>query len=335
MKNNLRSALIIMLCGAGLFTGCQKKLAADEVANSDVKVLVAVRAVKIITGEVEDVLTLTGRTEALKKQKLYAPIAGKVILMSLIEGSTVKAGDIVAVIQTKESIASTEGAYLLMKNARTDEEKQQANRMVELAKQGENSVTVRAKLSGIVVSRLTSEGEYVAESQELLTILDPTSMQFVADLPLKDLMHVSHTARAYVSLPILPGSELPVVISTIKPQVDVQSQTAKVVMKFIGLSASVLQSLKTDIAGTARIVTGTHARALLVPKSAILRNDETNARSIVTFGTDSMARNVDVEIGGMKDSLVEIRSPQISDGSPVVVEGNYALPDSTRITLIH
>ena len=280
-------------------------------------------------------MTWAWSCEAVKKQKIYSPIAGKVIAMSLIEGSVVKTGDIVAVIQTKESIASIEGADLMLKNAKTDEEKQQANRMVELARQGENSVTVRAKLSGIVVSKLTSEGEYVAESQEMLTILDPSSMQFVADLPLKELMHVSHTARAYVSLPILPGNELPVVISTIKPQVDVQSQTAKIVLRFVGLNAAVTQSLKTDIAGTARIVTGMHNRALLVPKSAILRNDETNAHSIVTFGPDSMAKNVEVDIGGRKDSLVEIRSSQISEGSPVVVEGNYALPDSTRITLIH
>ena len=74
---------------------------------------------------------------------------------------------------------------------------------------------------------------------------------------------------------------------------------------------------------------------MLVPKSAVVRNDETDERTIMTFGADSIARSMDVVVGPMLDSMISIESSELKPGMNVIVEGNYALADSTRITLIH
>jgi multidrug efflux pump subunit AcrA (membrane-fusion protein) len=86
--------------------------------------------------------------------------------------------------------------------------------------------------------------------------------------------------------------------------------------------------------GTARIVTGLHKGVFIVPKSAVLRNDETNAYSIVTFTADSLACSLPVEIMGMTDSTVAITNHGLKDGMSIITEGNYALADSTRITVV-
>ena len=83
--------------------------------------------------------------------------------------------------------------------------------------------------------------------------------------------------------------------------------------------------------GVARIVTGRHAGVLIVPKPALLRNDETDAYTVVVATADSLARIVQVGVGSRTDSTAEVSARGLLPGMRVVVEGNYALADSTRI----
>ena len=85
--------------------------------------------------------------------------------------------------------------------------------------------------------------------------------------------------------------------------------------------------------GTARIVTGIHPHALLVPRSALLRNDENNTYSVVTVTFDSLALSVPVTIGVLTDSTAEITGGTLEPGTQVITRGNYALADSTRVTI--
>jgi multidrug efflux pump subunit AcrA (membrane-fusion protein) len=81
------------------------------------------------------------------------------------------------------------------------------------------------------------------------------------------------------------------------------------------------------------IVTGTHRNVLLVPKNALLRDDETNTCSVVTVTPDSLARAVAVVAGASTGDVVEVAAPELRQGVRVVVEGNYALPDSAKLSI--
>lgn len=83
--------------------------------------------------------------------------------------------------------------------------------------------------------------------------------------------------------------------------------------------------------GVCRIFTGVHHNVLIVPKTALLRNDETETYSVVVVQPDSVARIIPVTLGVLADSLAEVAGTGLVPGMPVVVEGNYALPDSTRV----
>jgi multidrug efflux pump subunit AcrA (membrane-fusion protein) len=73
---------------------------------------------------------------------------------------------------------------------------------------------------------------------------------------------------------------------------------------------------------------------LFVPKTALLRNDEDNSFSIVIITADSLAKVIPVVVGTITDSSSEVRAENLHPGMPVVIEGNYALPDSTRLTIV-
>jgi multidrug efflux pump subunit AcrA (membrane-fusion protein) len=137
-----------------------------------------------------------------------------------------------------------------------------------------------------------------------------------------------------VTFSSIPGAEIAASVVAIDPSADPQSQSVRAHLAFGRLEPAERAVMKTDMFGTARIITGMHKGVLLVPRSALLRNDETNETSIVIVTPDSLAVTLRVTAGTVGDSLVEVASPALHEGQLVIVEGNYGLPDSTRVRVI-
>ncbi|HZK76608.1 MAG TPA: efflux RND transporter periplasmic adaptor subunit, partial [Candidatus Kapabacteria bacterium] len=279
----------------------------------------------------------TGHTEATKQEKLVAPIAGRVLTLNGLPGDVVNAGELIATIQSKEAQSSQEGAQVMLAQATTPAERAQAERMVALAKKDQNGMQVRSTISGLIATRSANPGEFVAEDQELLSIIAESDIAFVADVPLFDMPRVRIGEAATISLPTLGANAAPIEarVFSIKPQADSSSQAAEVVFQFRNLPPSLVHALRTGITGTVTITFDVLRNAMLVPKSAVLRNDETNERAVVIFGADSISRSISVQTGPELDSLISIQSDSLRPGMNVITVGNYALADSTRITLSH
>ena len=331
----MKTFLVSLLFALSLIVlSCAKKTASDEEEGGSVKATVAVKTTSLHRGDMAAVVESVGKVDALRKQKLFSPVAGRVTSLTALEGAAVAAGEVLAVIQTKESQAAIAGAEALVRLANTEEQKAEAQKALDLAKSSENSVAVRASFSGTVSSRSISEGEFVSENAELFSVIDFSTLVFVADVPARDLPSLSVGQHATINLQSLTGRDLPAAVEAINPQTDFTSQTLKVRLKLAGAKSNLMKLLKTDMIGTARIVTGLHKGVFIVPKSAVLRNDETNAYSIVTFSADSLALSLPVEIAGMTDSTVAITNHGWKEGMSIITEGNYALADSTRITVV-
>jgi multidrug efflux pump subunit AcrA (membrane-fusion protein) len=314
--------------------GCGKKAASeDEAGGEHAKATVAVKSASVRKGDMEIVVRATGRVDALRKQKLFSPVAGRVTSLTALEGVTVQSGDVLAVIQTKESQASILGAESLLRSAKTDEQKAEAQRALEYAKSSENSVSVRASANGVVSTRSISEGELVAENAELFTIIDLSTLMFIADVPARDLPSLALGQQCSILLQALSGKPLSAKVEAINPQSDAMSQTVKVRLKLLQDDPAKRRLLKTDMIGEVTITTGMLKGVFIVPKSALLRNDETNSYTIVTFTPDSLSISVAVEVRGMTDSTVAIGNHNLKEGMNVITEGHYALADSTRITV--
>ena len=331
----MKTVPCIALLALSLITfSCAKKAASEEDEGGNVKATVAVKITALHRGDMATVVQSVGKIDALRKQKLFAPVAGKVTSVTALEGTPVTAGEVLAVIQTKESQAAIAGAESLVRSAKSPEEKTEAQKTLDLAKASGSSVAIRASFGGTVSTRSISEGEFVSENAELFTVIDFSTLIFVADVPARDLSSLSVGQRASISLQTLAGKNLQATVDAINPQTDLSSQTLKVRLRFTGSSPDLMRLLKTDMIGTAAIVTGLQKGVFIVPKSAVLRNDETNTYSVVTFNTDSLALGFPVEIAGLTDSTVAITNHELKEGMSIITEGNYALADSTRITVV-
>jgi membrane fusion protein, multidrug efflux system len=329
----IRYPLVIGLILA-VVAGCRKTQSDDESeGTSNVKPVVAVKIAKITSGDAVLSITAFGKTDALRKEKVYAPIAGRITVLNVFEGARVKSGEILAVIRTKESQAAILGAEAMVRSARNAQQKAEAENALALAQSSDKSVNVTAKFKGFVSTRSVSEGELVIENAELMTVLDLSTLDFQADVPLRDVSDVHAGQRSTIRFQSIPDKIFVGEVDAINPQTDFQSQTVRVRLRFISNDESVKSTLRTDMIGTAQIVTGHRQGAMFVPKAALLRNDEENTYSVVTVTKDSLAKSIPVTIGALNDSSAEIMSADLRPGMPVITVGNYALQDSTKVSI--
>ncbi|MGD1043960.1 MAG: efflux RND transporter periplasmic adaptor subunit [Bacteroidota bacterium] len=335
MKKSYKTFVpFFLILSTSLFIdGCRQKQSDDEGSQSAAKAVVTVKVGAVSERDAAVVVEAIGKTDAMRKEKSYAPIAGRIITFKALEGTEVKKGDVLAIIQTKESEATILGAESMLRSAVTAEQKSEAEHILQLARSTQNSINVYAKFDGVVSTRSVSEGELVAENAELFAIVDLSTIDFLADVPLRDVSSVQRGERASVSFQSVPAKLFPAIVDAMNPQTDIQSQTVKVRLRFSMLNNSILSLLRTEMIGTAQITTGVRRHALFVPKAALLRNDEDNSYSVVMITADSLAKVIPVVVGTSDENSAEIRSEQLRAGMMIVTEGNYALTDSTRLSV--
>jgi multidrug efflux pump subunit AcrA (membrane-fusion protein) len=320
----------LVLSTSGSLGGCTRHRSTGE-DGEPARLVVDVTAVPIGRGDLDEAIVVEGRTDALRRDRIVSPIAGTVIRIDAIEGAAVREGDTLAVIRSRESQAAIEGAERLLQAAGTETQRNEARAGYDLAVSSQNAAAMRATCNGVVAARSVNRGENVAEGAELFTIIDLASLYFAADVPLRDLPKIRFGEPCVVAFPALPGVEVPATVGTVEPAADPLSQSVRARIVFDRPAPPASALLKADMFGTARIVTGVHRGVLTVPRSAVLRNDETNETSVVVVSPDSLAMRVPVSVGLAGQVLVEIAGPGLAQGRLVIIEGNYGLADSTRV----
>jgi multidrug efflux pump subunit AcrA (membrane-fusion protein) len=310
--------------------GCNKSKETEENSTTDARV--SVKITRLDKGTIESVVTASGTTDALRKEKIFSPVAGRIIALKVLEGSQVHTGDVMLILRTKEAQAAFEGAQALMRNASTEQQKQEGQHALKLADSLQPQISVRARFDGVVASRNITEGELVSEQTELLTIIDPSTIVFIADIPINSIASIHPNLPTRIKFPQLTGL-IDAVVDAVNPQADAQSQSVKVRLRFIGLTDVQQKLLKSNIPGTVNIITGAHHDVFVVDRTAVLHDDEANTYSLVIMTDDSLAKVIPITFGIQTDSLVEVKSDLLHAGINIITQGQYALTDSTRVTV--
>jgi len=307
------------------FSACSKS--ESEEAQKSVTPVVEVKIDSVRLGTIPETVGLTGATKVLRQENIGSPIDGKVTSLRVLEGDAVKRGQVIAVVETKESLAAMTGAQMLLGRAQTAEEKTRAESALQLAQKQTTALEIRAPFDGVVVSRALNEGEFVAAGGALATVIDLRSLYFIAKAPARELARLKLGQEATVNFQSWPEKNFRCRVDNLKPQIDPVAQMAEVRLRFL----SVYPELRSDMFGNADIVIGQHHDVFLVPDQAVVRDDETGVHTIVEAVGDSLGVIREVEIGIETPTTVAIAGEAIRAGMHIIVEGHYGLPDSTHI----
>jgi RND family efflux transporter MFP subunit len=187
--------------------------------------------------------------------------------------------------------------------------------------------TIRAPITGVVTDQFQYQGEFAAAGGKLVTIADIS--QVIVKAPFADT--VTSMLKVGDAVKVLPtdqsAGEMTGQVTLISRSSDPTNRSVEVWVT-LGNEAG---QLRANGAAQVTIAAQTKSDALVVPASAVTL-DATNANegTVMVVDATNVAHETKVTIGIRTADKVEIASG-LSGGETIVIEGNYALPDGTKV----
>jgi HlyD family secretion protein len=189
--------------------------------------------------------------------------------------------------------------------------------------------TIRAPITGIVTDQFQYEGEFAAAGGRLVNIADIS--QVIVKAPFADTvaaqLKIGDTAK------VLPtdttAEEMTGQITLISRASDPLNRTVEIWVTL----ANGAGRLRANGAAQVTAATLTKNDAIVVPASAVtLDASNANAGTVMVVDAANVAHETKVTVGIRTLDKIEI-TEGLQGGETVVIEGNYALPDGTKVEM--
>ena len=187
--------------------------------------------------------------------------------------------------------------------------------------------TIRSPITGIVTEQFQYEGEFASAGGKLVTIADTSTV--IVKAPFSD------TAVA----PVKTGDTVTVVptdtsAEEMHGQVTLLSRASDPTNRTVEVWVTLGNGdgkLRANGAAQVTIAANSKNDAIVVPASAItLETSNANEGTVMVVDDQNVAHETKVTIGIRTQDKVEIVEG-LKGGETVVIEGNYALPDGTKV----
>jgi len=312
---------IIIAALLAVGTGCGHS-GGDESQGAKPVVPVVVR--RLEQGTLRETVKTSGQWRVADSVTVFAPFRAYIETLRPHAGDPVTRGQTIGMLVTYESRAAVRGAEILVQQARTASEREEAESALRLAKRDLVSVPLLAPTTGTVLRRSVEPGSEAAEAGELLTIVPLGSVVFEAHVPRADAARVTTGQHAQVGM---DGSSVIATVERRLPQASEGDQTA-----LFWLAPGVRAPFGVlGRFGNATIETGAAHEAILVPDSALVEDDLTGEIRIARVVPGSIAVWTQVRLGNGDEGHHELLAPALPAGTPVVIQGQRGLPDSTQV----
>jgi RND family efflux transporter MFP subunit len=203
---------------------------------------------------------------------------------------------------------------------------EQATAALEVARKHVRDTIIYAPVSGEIQRKLLNKGSYVEAPTAVFTIVDNSRLELespvaAADLgPIRPGQHVTFRVNSYPNV-TFEGR----VIDT-NPAVDEPTRSAKVRIQVTDAG----RRLKVGMFAEGEILTGVNAGAVVIPASAVYREDRSEKSSYVFVVENGKACRRAVRIGHERDSRLEIVEG-LRPGEQLIAEQNIAIAEGVAV----
>jgi membrane fusion protein (multidrug efflux system) len=333
--------------GAENTTG-EQAAARDEGEDDEQEEAVPVEVAALDEGSIEAVLSFSSSIEVESQVKVHSQARRQVRELLVEEGDTVKRDQLLLRLQDEEqrsAVAKVETELVKSRkeydrNKRLYEQKlisdqafADANFEFERLQltlqdlQRELSYTeVRAPISGTITQRMVNLGDHVQIEQELFEIMDFDTMVARVFVSEKNLDDLRKGLEARISTSVAGGDrEFVGRVERIAPIVDSRTGTVKVTVA-VDREGSLRPGLYVDV----DLVTATHAEALLVPKRALVYDND--QMFVYRMGDERRVERVYIESALADRDWIE-PAGGLDTGDRVVVAGQAGLKNGALVEL--
>lgn len=245
---------------------------------------------------------------------------------SYLKRETVRASATGFIESVKVSLGQEAAAGALLFRIRTKEGKALKNMSADSSLHFSGLIDVPCSTRGIVAQLDHHAGDYVAESDPLAILVEPSSLVFLMKVPFEFHRYVQPGKAVRLRMP--DGSQLGGVIGRAIPVVDPTTQAQDFIV-----NVSNCGGMPEGLHVTVTLSADREHKATALSKACLLSDETQTSFWVMKLINDSVAVKVPVKKGLETDSLVEILTPEFSSADRFVSQGNYGLPDTAMVKI--
>ena len=187
--------------------------------------------------------------------------------------------------------------------------------------------TIRAPITGIVTDQFQYEGEFASAGGKLVTIADTSTVIVKAPFSDTAVAQLKTGDAATVTPTDASAEEMHGQVTLLSRSSDPANRTVEVWVTLGNEDGK----LRANGAAQVTIAANSKNDAILVPSSAVsLETSDATEGTLMVVDNQNVAHETKVGIGIRTPDKIEIVSG-LKGGETVVVEGNYALADGTKV----
>jgi multidrug efflux pump subunit AcrA (membrane-fusion protein) len=189
---------------------------------------------------------------------------------------------------------------------------------------------IRSPISGVITDQFHQRGDFVAAGDKLVTVADVRQIVVKAQFPDSIVADVHNGAN--VQLAPSTGEEAPMfgTVTLVSRAADPASRTVEVWVSAVNEDNRLRPGEFTKVT----IVTEEATDAITVPPAAVtLDEPDGDKGKVMVVDETSVAHEVEVTVGVKGEDAWEI-TEGLGGDETVIVEGNYALPDGTKVRTV-
>jgi multidrug efflux pump subunit AcrA (membrane-fusion protein) len=183
---------------------------------------------------------------------------------------------------------------------------------------------IRSPIDGVVADRAVYPGDIAPAGTPLLIVMDTSKVTVQLHIPQQqaELLQPGQAATLHV-----PGldKDVPAKMTVLSPALDPNSTTEEIWVEADNRKGELKPGTTAEVSITAKTV----ANALVIPAAAILTGPN-GQTSVMVVKSDNRAYAQEVKTGIQQGPMIQIVSG-LELGEPVIVSGQYALPDKTKV----
>jgi RND family efflux transporter MFP subunit len=211
-----------------------------------------------------------------------------------------------------------------------------SQRNVQLRQQDVEDTIIRAPFGGVVVSKNAQPGEMISPISAgggftrtgICTIVDMDSLEIEVDVNESYINRVRSNQKVEAILDAYPDWRIPAHVITVIPTADRQKATVKVRIAFDLKDPRILPDMGVKVSFIDSTAGVAQQQTIVVPKSAVRRDGETDIVFVVGDGNRLERRAV--KVASTEGDDVKLLSG-ISEGERVVVEGPAELKEGQKV----
>lgn len=372
MNNSKATLLLALVMSTVIVSACGKKDDAKTVIAADGgKDAVAVKAeaprpvrfMQVGMSSLSDISYLPGEVRPRFEQRYGFRVAGKISRRLVDVGQEVKAGQVLAVLDSQDVLPAINVQAAQVEVAKTDFKLQQSElkRQQELrdkgfvsgaalerqaatseasnarvkaalsqlasAQNGLNFQTLRADKAGVVIAVDAEAGSVVSAGQSVMRVAQLGEKEIVVNVP-ERAVGLLKTAKGFAAhFDAIPGKRYAAQLRELSPAADAASRTYTARLSIVGAD----DALKLGMSATVRLDLGA-AEAIVVPNTALYTRDNSTRVWLVDRATETVSA-VEIKTGESTNDGVSVTSG-LKPGDLVVTAGANLLQLGQKVRLL-